>query len=817
MRVSPDRPFAYADDIGAAIRAVDWSATPIGPIDAWPQSLRAIVDLVLASPLPLIVLWGPDLIQIYNDGYATIAGHRHPFALGQPTRECWPEVWDFNEPMYAAVLRGETRSFGDQLLRLERAGVLEDHWFDLTYSAVRDDGGAIAGALVSVVDTTRRMIAERQIADQVARKRRLFEQAPGFICILLGPEHVYEFGNEAYARLSGRSDFVGKTVREAFPDLMGQGFFEKLDHVYRTGERFVAEEVPISMVRTPDGRPEERFIDFIYEPTVDESGGVTGIFVQGHDVTDAHLARTALRETEARLTELNIDLERQVAERARELSRTWKVSPDLMGILDSDGYLGQCNPAFHTVLGWSADDMREHRVFDLIHPEDIAPSLAAFARLKAGESIIAFENRYRTKAGYWRALSWVAAPEGDRYYCSARDITDEKARASAMQIVEAQLRQSQKMEAVGHLTSGIAHDFNNMLAGMLGAMTIVQRRVAAGRIDDIDRFIDGARHSGERAAALISRLMAFSRQQPLKIETVDINTLASGMADLLRRTIGVEISLSLALAPEVWAIEADAAQLESALLNLAINARDAMPDGGALTISAGNVMIGGDDPAWPHDLPAGGYVAIAVTDTGTGMARDVIERAFDPFFTTKPIGKGTGLGLSMIYGFARQSHGHAVIASEVGTGTTITLYLPRGLAAVRPPQDRGVAVPTQAAAGKTVLVVDDEAAVRIVIADVLAEMEYSVLESEDAAAALDILRSDRDIDLMITDIGMSGMTGRQLAELARQLRPRLNVLFVTGYGGTGMSADFEQPNEFAVLAKPFAIDALTSHVLRLTA
>ena len=310
--------------------------------------------------------------------------------------------------------------------------------------------------------------------------------------------------------------------------------------------------------------------------------------------------------------------------------------------------------------------------------------------------------------------------------------------------------------------------------------------------------------------------MAFSRQQPLTVDTIDINALASGMADLLRRTLGVEITLSLTLAPDAWAIEADAAQVESSLLNLAINARDAMPEGGSLSIATSNVTIIGGDPAWPQDLPAGGYVAIAVTDNGTGMAQDVIDRAFDPFFTTKPIGKGTGLGLSMIYGFARQSHGHAAITSAVGAGTTITLYLPRASAEIRSLQDHGVPAPARSAAGKTVLVVDDEAAVRIVIADVLAEMRYSVLQSEDAAAALDILRSDRDIDLMITDIGMPGMTGRQLAELARQLRPRLNVLFVTGYDGTGMSADFEQPNEFAVLAKPFAVDALASHVLRLT-
>ena len=813
----PSAMFADSGEIGALIRARDWSATALGPIPGWPQSLVTAVDLILASPFAMIVLWGPDLIQIYNTAYAAIAGLRHPRALGQATRECWPEVWQFNEPIYDAVLRGEARSFEGQMLTIERLGVPADAWFDLAYSSLRDETNEIRGVLVTVVETTRQVLAERRIADQVERQQRLFEQAPGFICISTGPEHVYEFGNEAYARLVGRRDFVGKSVREALPDIEGQGFYELLDKVYATGERFVAEHVAVSMRRTSGAASEVRYVDFIYAPVIGENGIVTGIFTQGHDVTDAHLARDALRESEARLRELNADLERQVVERSRELSRTWHVSPDLMGVLNVNGHFQNSNPAWRTVLGWTEDEIRQTLIFDLMHPDDIEASHAAFEQIKRGEVLLKFENRYRHKSGGWRWLSWVAVPEDGKFYCSARDITESKERAAELQAVEAQLRQAQKMEAVGQLTGGIAHDLNNMLTGVIGGLDIIQRRLATGRVDDIDRFVDASRKSANRAASLIDRLLAFSRRQTLKLETLDVNQLALGMQDLLQHTLGVSISLTLTFDAKVWNVDADTSQIENALLNLAINSRDAMPDGGELTIATGNVSHAQHDPARPIALAPGDYVAISVADNGTGMPQAVIDRAFDPFFTTKPIGQGTGLGLSMIYGFAKQSRGYVAIASDVGRGTTITLLLPRALHATAAGAEGTVVEQQHAQSGQTVLVVDDEPMVRMMVTEVLTELKYDYAEAGDAESALSILHSTQSIDLLITDVGLPGMNGRQLAEIAQRLRPALKVLFVTGYAGTAALQSEALGQNIDLIAKPFAIDALSEKIVRMTA
>ncbi|GAC1559944.1 MAG: response regulator [Beijerinckiaceae bacterium] len=816
LQTIKSKAFAHGGDIAALINARDWSDTPLGPIRDWPQSLRSVVDLVLASPVAMIVLWGPDLIQIYNAEYGVIAGPRHPSALGQRTRECWPEVWQFNKPIYDAVFRGGTRSFEAQLLTIERLGVPEEAWFDLAYSAVRDDTGIIAGVLVTVVEITRQVLAERKVASEVARQRRLFEQAPGFICILAGPDHVYEFGNEAYEHLVGRRDFIGKSVREALPDIEGQGFYELLDTVYATGEGFVAQHVAVSMQRTPGGPPEERFIDFTYAPIIDESGHVTGIFTQGHDVTDAHTAKEALGASEARLLALNIDLERQVAKRSRELSRTWHVSPDLMGILTSDGYFEHCNPAWLVTLGWTEAEIRQKSVFELMHPDDVASSLLELEKLKRGVPVLGFENRYPHKAGGWRWLSWVVVPEDGKFHCSARDITESKDSAAELQVIEMRLRQAQKMEAVGQLTGGIAHDFNNMLSGVIGGLDIIQRRLADKRYDDIDRFVEGARQSGQRAASLVLRLMAFSRQQVLKVQVLDPSALARNMDELLRRTLGINVTLTIESQPQLWAVTADASQLENALLNLAINARDAMPEGGDLTITTTNFSCLAHDTLAPIELAPGDYVVIRVSDTGTGMPQAVVDRAFDPFFTTKAIGQGTGLGLSMIYGFAKQSNGHVTIVSSVGEGTTITLYLPRSLDPTVELIEDAVAERTRAQPGQTVLVVDDEAAVRLVITDVLTELNYSYLEAADGDAALALLRTAQNIDLLITDVGLPGIDGRQLSEIARQLRPGLKVLFVTGYAGAADFISGALGADVDVIAKPFAIDALGDKVLGMT-
>ncbi len=384
--------------------------------------------------------------------------------------------------------------------------------------------------------------------------------------------------------------------------------------------------------------------------------------------------------------------------------------------------------------------------------------------------------------------------------------------------VEQALRQSQKMEAVGQLTGGLAHDFNNLLTGISGSLELMRSRITQGRTAELGRYIETATASANRAAALTHRLLAFSRRQTLDPKPTDVNQLVGGMEELLRRTVGPAIQLETSFAAEPWPTLCDPHQLESALLNLVLNARDAMPDGGHLLIETANTALldrRGAPKDWPpRSVPPGEYMALSVADTGTGMPPDVIARAFDPFFTTKPIGQGTGLGLSMIYGFVQQSGGHVRLRSEEEQGTTVAIYLPRHLGAVADEQEaRDTSELPEAGASAVVLVVEDEPAVRMIVVDVLSDLGYAVLEAVDGRSGLQILDSGTRIDLLLTDVGLpGGMNGRQLADAARQRRPGLKVLFVTGYAESVAVGDGRMEHGMQVMTKPFAVAALAARV-----
>jgi CheY-like chemotaxis protein len=367
------------------------------------------------------------------------------------------------------------------------------------------------------------------------------------------------------------------------------------------------------------------------------------------------------------------------------------------------------------------------------------------------------------------------------------------------------------MEAVGQLTGGIAHDFNNMLTGVLGGLDMVRRRISNGRVEEAERFIDAATVSAERAAALTHRLLAFSRRQTLDPQAVDVNRLVGSMEDLLRRTLGAQVDLAVALAGDLWTTLTDANQLESALLNLAINARDAMPDGGKLTIETVNIRLDDNQTSRVDGAAPGDYVAISVSDTGVGMPQDVVARAFDPFFTTKPIGQGTGLGLSMVYGFVRQSGGQVSIYSEPGLGTTVKLYLPRFQGEAEASGETPAAE-APAGAGETVMVVEDDPSVRTVVIELLKELGYEAIDVADSDEALRVLETPQRIDLLISDVGLPGLNGRQLAEIARRRRPDLPVLFITGYAaGAARRSEVLGPG-MEMISKPFAVEALAQKV-----
>jgi PAS domain S-box-containing protein len=494
-----------------------------------------------------------------------------------------------------------------------------------------------------------------------------------------------------------------------------------------------------------------------------------------------------------------------------------------------DGTVLYCNQRLAGMLVMKQERVIGQPLQRFLPPEDIFifVRLLREARRGAARSELTLRAADGSAVPVYMSLS-VLRDDGTTLLCGVlTDLTEQKLHLRELaeanlrllneiaerERVEDTLRQAQKMEAVGQLTGGLAHDFNNLLTGITGSLEILRMRVDQGRLGDAPRYIGLAQEAANRAAALTHRLLAFSRRQALDPVPTNSNRLITGMEDLIRRTAGPAIACDTLFATDLWPTLCDPNQLENAMLNLAINARDAMPDGGKLTIETKNVQIG-EWLAAERDIASGDFVAIRMTDTGIGMSPDVVARAFDPFFTTKPLGLGTGLGLSMIYGFARQSGGHAYIESEPGLGTTVQLLLPRHMsdeASVLP--DKAVSVPCSGRANETVLLVDDEAAIRMLVSEVLADEGYTILQAGDGPAGLRILETSTRIDLLITDVGLpGGLNGRQVADAARAGRPGLKVLFITGYADNAVVGGSRLGPGMQIMTKPFDMSALVVRV-----
>jgi PAS domain S-box-containing protein len=810
---------AGGGEMGALTRGHDWSATPIGPPDTWPQSLRTAVRILLNTNHPMFIWWGEGLTQFYNDAYRqTMGPERHPSALGQPGRECWAEIWPIIGPQIEQVMSGGGATWHEnQLIPVTRHGRLEQVWWTYGYSPI-DEADGVGGVLVVCRDVTREHLAAEALREREAELARV--QQIGRIGGLevdlrtgfrnrRSPEYLLIHGLPPEAVNESHEDWV----QRIHPDDR-----EATEKKFRDAVAANVREYTVQyrIIRPSDG--ELRWISVRSTIERDENGKAIRLVGAHTDITEQIEAGRALRQSEEehrkladQLALLNATLAERVEEKTRERDRIWNVSQDLLLVADRSGVWQTVNPAWTKTLGWSEAELLNRTSQWLEHPDDGGVTRVHVKKLGTDDTTVRFESRFRHKDGTYRWLSWTGVSDKDRIYAVARDVTAEKAATDRLKATEEALRQSQKMEAVGQLTGGIAHDFNNLLTGIVGSLDLMQTRLDQGRTENVARYINAAMTSANRAAALTHRLLAFARRQPLIPKSVDANQLVVSLEDLLRRTIGERIDLDIVASSGLWCTLCDPNQLESALLNLAINARDAMPDGGKLTVTTANARIEGIDADTPALLP-GDYIRIDVSDTGTGMSPEVAARAFDPFFTTKPIGQGTGLGLSMIYGFARQSNGHVLINSKLGAGTSVTLYLPRHHGDAAMERIASANAEQYAATGETVLVVEDEPVVRGVMIEMLHDQGYRVLEAIDGPSGLRMLRLNERIDLLVTDVGLPGMNGRQLADQARETRPGLKILFITGYAENVAIADgFLQPG-MEMITKPFDLDNLSQRV-----
>ncbi|MEZ1322149.1 PAS domain-containing protein [Pseudomonas fluorescens] len=711
---------------------------------------------------------------------------------------------------------------------------------DGSYAEVLDRGHLIRSAdgkaermIGAMLDLTRSRSAETALRQSEERFSTILETIEAAFAIVKVKfdaddqpiDYFFVEANPAFERQAG-VNLRGKWVTEFAPNLE-KFWFETYGHVAKTGEPANFENYANTF---------ERWFDVRAVRVGDPADRQIAIFFS--DVTERRDAQERLRVSEAVARE---NVERvQLALAAGAIIGTWHwhLPSDRFSVDEAFARVFDLDPA------WGLDGLSLEQVVMTVHPDDREGLTTAINEVIARGGAYSHQYRVRGADGQY---TWIEAngrvecaedgtplrfpgvlidvedrrnveAERDRVTAALKALNDTleqrvSARTADLMQAEEKLRQSQKMEAVGQLTGGLAHDFNNLLAGICASLELMDKRIAQGRLNDIDKYMQIAQDAAKRATALTHRLLAFSRRQTLDPRPTEVNALIAGMSELIQRTVGPSIRLKTVAAADLWPALVDASQLENALLNLCINARDAMPDGGSIIVETANRTLDAES-ARVREMPEGQYLCLSVADTGTGMSAEVIAKAFDPFFTTKPLGQGTGLGLSMIYGFTKQSGGQVRVQSTVGQGTTMCVYLPRYLGETQRNQDdtHSSATP-HAKAGETILIVDDEPSVRMLLKDVLNDLGYNLLEAADSVEGLEVLRSSAHIDLLITDVGLpGGMNGRQMADAGRQIRPKLKTLFITGYAENSVIGNGQLGPGMQVLTKPFAVDTLVSRV-----
>ncbi len=809
------------------------------------------VDLIQAfnsAPNPYVLLDRDLVIVGLNDAYEVTTMRTRDALIGRTVFEAFPSdpASTHGKMLRASLTKVLIEGAVDHLPLIpypiaKPDGSLENRFWSATHSPLMAADGTVGFILQHAVDVTelhnlRRLSSGRDLLVQSELMRRadavhientalgqergylrsLFEQAPGFIAVLAGPDHIFTLTNAAYRQLTGHRDLLGQGVATVMPELRGQGFLELLDRVFQSGEAYVAKGARVFLQHKPGSETvEERFVDFIFQPLADADGEATGIFVQGHDVTDQKRAEAAAAESERRFRSLAQSMPNHV----------WTALPD--------GALDWFNDRVYEFSGHHPGELDGDSWASIVHEDDAAAAASAWRTALEAGSPYKTEFRLRGSDGAyrWHIARAIALkdPEGTviRWVGSNTDIEDQKRIEEALEYLNEHLearveertlelmktqeilRHTQKMEAIGTLAGGIAHDFNNLLQVITGNLQLLAKDVVGQ--ERAETRVCHALAGAHRGSRLASQLLAFSRRQPLEPKVCNLGRLIGNMDEIIRRSIGEAIEIETVIASGLWTTLVDPGNVENALLNLAINARDAMDGSGKLTIEAGNAILDDAYARFHDDVAPGQYVMVAVTDTGSGMPAEIIDKVFDPFFTTKAEGKGTGLGLSMVYGFVKQSGGHIKIYSEHGNGTSIKIYLPRSHQA----ENAVIAYDDAPVTGgtETVLVAEDDEAVRVTAVALLKDLGYQVLTAKDAQSALVVIESGTHIDLLFTDVVMPGpLRSTELAHKVRTQRPDVGILFTSGYTENSIVHGGRLDSGVNLLSKPYTSEALARKV-----
>jgi PAS domain S-box-containing protein len=797
------------------------------------QALRpreAELETVLNCTPFMLARCSRDLrYRFVSRGCAELLGRKPEEIIGKPIAEIMgEEAFNTIRPTLAKVLDGE-RVETEVEINFQHTG---RRFIHVVSTPEKDQAGKVVGWVASILDITEQKRAQAALARRAEENAALYE----FTNRLYRAESltvVYEAALDAIIRALGceRASVLRTDAHGVMRFVAWRGLSAPYRRAVDGHSPWPADETnpqpvcieDIDHTDLPDALravvSEEGIRALSFIPLMSSAGGLAGKFmtyyaaphVFSREEIDLSLnlarrlgfavermqAEQARQEAERELRSLKDQLESEVETRTRERDRIWNVSEDLLGVGNFEGYFISINPAWRKLLGWSEGEIKSMHVSELRHPEDAAAALAGRAQLTKGVPTVRMENRFRHKDGSWRWIHWTMTAEDGLIYVSGRHVTLEREAAAALERAQRRSAHSQKMEALGLLTGGVAHDFNNLLMIVSGHAQSLKRRLTESRDK---RALEAIQIASTRGESLTRQLLSFSRGMPLNPTVISPAAAVAAIRDVLSGTLHVNIALSVDVAQAIWPVRVDKSELELALVNLTVNARDAMPSGGHLSISAANTTLEAEDT--PEGL-AGEFVALSVADTGAGIPEDVLGRVFEPFFTTKGAEKGTGLGLSQVYGFARRSGGTAAIKSEPGHGTTVTIYLPRSRAAIDAVREDDT---TQYAAplGATALIVEDNEDVRTVTVSLLEQLGYRTIAVENATAALDALAGASDVSVMFSDVVLPGeMDGLLLARSIKARYPHIPIVLTTGYARV-----FETDPEFPVLRKPYQIGAL---------